>query len=54
MYNLTTFLHADKLGYEELGRQINKKSYVFLACPSLKHICPTSEADWSPRHCKQM
>jgi len=34
-------------------RQINKtKSYVFLACPSLKHICPTRAADWSPRHCK--
>lgn len=28
----------------------HKATYVFLACPSWKHICPTSAADWSPRH----
>lgn len=27
-------------------------TYVFFACPSLKHICPTRAADWSPKHCK--
>lgn len=29
-------------------------TYVFLAWPSWKHICPTSAADWSPRHCHQL
>lgn len=40
-------------GRLERGRvAASEAAHVFLACPSWKHICPTSAADWSPRHCR--